>query len=50
MGQATYPFKFINKFKHVLLRYDGIAFIFENPSANPKIQPFYMNKCKLYEI
>ncbi len=50
MGQATYPFSFINKDKHILLKYDGICFIFENLSGESKVKQAYINKCKLFKI
>ncbi len=50
MGQATYPFSFINSGKHILLKYDGICFIFENLSGDPRVKQANINKCKLFKI
>jgi len=50
MGKPIEPFSFINDNQHILLRYEGICFIFENVSGDKNIKLFYMNKCKLYKI
>lgn len=50
MGQATYPFSFINQSKHILLKYDGICFIFENLSGDSRVKQSYVNKCKVFKI
>jgi len=50
LPSATYPYTFINQDKQILQRYDGICFIFDNPSGNSNVKSAYINKCSLSKI